>query len=280
LLDPKHDDSVQKAVDKSLQSVAGEQGIVATVVKKVVEDSVRPLKATVDELAKEIRGKEAVLEALEQTPAKGRPFEDELLPIVRTWAGMVGADVQHVGPDNQPGDILVVLDSSRMATTDLRIVIEARDDQSARGRKRVLDGMATAMATRGAQYGIYVAKTPGGFANEIGEWAELQCAQGPVIACTAEHLRTALRFAVVEHSLRLAKCARPEADAAKIEAEVARIRSSLNRIRTINTKATAIRSGVDSIGDEAAELKREITEALGTIEESLRTANNQSAQAA
>lgn len=280
ILDPKHDDSVQKAVDKSLQSVAGEQGTVANVVRNVVEESVKPLKATVDELAKEIRGKEAVSEALEQTPAKGRSFEDELLPAIRAWAAMVGADVEHVGPDNQPGDFLVTLDSSRMATTDLRIVVEARDDQSARGRKRILDGMAIAMSARSAQYGVYVSRTESGFANEIGEWAELQSAQGPVVACTSEHLRTALRFAIVEHTIRQARSATPEADAAKIEAEVARVRSALSRIRTINTKATVIRSGVDAIGDEAAELKREITEALGTIEDALRTSHVPSSDAA
>jgi hypothetical protein len=243
------------------------------VVKKVVEDSVKPLKDTVDDLAKEIRGKEAVLEALDQTTAKGRPFEEELLPSVQTWAVMVGAEVDHVGPDNQPGDILVILDSTHMTTTDLRIIIEARDDQSARGRKRILDGMATAMSTRAAQYGIYVARTTTGFANEIGEWAELQSAQGPVIACTAEHLRTALRFAVVEHSLRQMKSAKPEADAVAIEAEVSRIRSALGRIRTINTKATAVRSGADAISNEADELRREITEALAAIEEAIRSIN-------
>jgi hypothetical protein len=167
-----------------------------------------------------------------------------------------------------------------MSTTDLRIIIEARDDQSARGRKRILDGMATAMATRAAQYGIYIACTASGLANEIGEWAELQSAQGPVLACTAEHLRTALRFAVAEHSLRQAKRATPEADAARIEAEVARIRSALARIRTINTKASVIRSGVDAIGDEAAELKREITESLGAIDDALRTSNIEASTAA
>jgi hypothetical protein len=271
ILDPKHDDSVQKAVDKSLQSVAGEQGIVATVVKKVVEDSVRPLKTTVDELAKEIRGKEAVSEALEQTPAKGRPFEEELLPIIQAWATMIGAEVEHVGPDNQSGDILVVLDSSRMTTADLRIVIEARDDQCSRGKKRILDDVGAALAARKADYGLYVARSASGLAKEIGDWAELQCAHGPVIACTAEHLRTALRFAVVQHRLRQLKAATPKTDVAAIQAEVERIRCALGRIRTINTKATSIRTGADAISSEATELKRETSEALYVIEEALRT---------
>lgn len=270
LLDPKHDDSVQKAVDKSIQSVAAEQGAIASVVKKVVEETVKPLKATVDDLAKEVRGEEAVAEALQQTPAKGRPFEDELLPRVAAWAGMVGAQVEHVGPDNQPGDILVTLDSSGMASTDLCIIIEARDDQSARGRKRILDGMAEAMAGRGAQYGLYISRTGRGLANEIGDWSELQGIHGPVVACTEEHLRTALRFAIVDYALRQLKSAKPEIDATAIDAEVVRIRSTLGRIRTINTKANAVRSGADAISNEADDLKREITGSLSTIEELLK----------
>jgi hypothetical protein len=244
---------------------------VATVVRKVVEESVKPLTTRVDELAKEIRGNEAASAALEQTPAKGRPFEEELLPIVQAWALMVGAEVDHVGPANQPGDILVVLDSSRMAATDLRIVVEARDEQCARGKKRILDDMAAALATRKADYGLYVARSASGLAKEIGDWAELECAHGPVIACTAEHLRTALRFAVVQHRLRQLKAATPKADVVAIQAEVERIRSALGRIRTINTKATSIRTGADAITSEATELKRETSEALYVIEEALRS---------
>jgi hypothetical protein len=160
-----------------------------------------------------------------------------------------------------------------MATTDLRIVIEARDDQSARGCKRIVDGMGAAMLARTAGYGIYIAKTASGFAKEIGEWAELQCPHGPLIACTVEHLRTALRFALAEHTIRQQKSAAAKADSAAVESELARIRSSLARIRTINTKATSIRSSADAITNEAAEIKREITDSSCAIEEALRVAD-------
>jgi len=271
LLDPGRKDSVQGCVEKAVEQVTGADGALAKTVKSVVAEAIKPLKEEVDSLAKEIRGQQAAAEVVGQTTAKGRPFEEELLPVVQLWASMVGAEVDHVGPDNQPGDILVVIDSSRMAAFDLRIVIEARDDQSGRGKKRILDDMAAALATRKADYGLYVARSTTGLAKEIGDWAELQCAHGPVIACTAEHLRTALRFAVVDHRLRQLKAATPEADVAAIEAEVSRIRSALGRIRTINTKATSIRTGADAITNEATELKREISESLSVIEEALRT---------
>jgi hypothetical protein len=163
---------------------------------------------------------------------------------------MVGAEVDHVGPDNQPGDILVVLDSSRMTTADPRIVIEARDDQCSRGKKRILDDLGAALTARKSDYGLYVARSACGLAKEIGDWAELESAHGPVIACTAEHLRTALRFAVVQHRLRQLKATTPKADVAAIQAEVERIRSALGRIRTINTKATSIRTAADAISSE------------------------------
>lgn len=266
LLDPKHDDSVQKAVEKSLENVTDEDGLLSVAVQKVVEKAVKPMREKLDDLAKEVRSQEAVATALQNTPAKGRTFEDDLLPVASAWAKMVGGDIEHVGPDNQPGDIVITIGPSGMSTAELRIVIEARDDATARGRKRVLDGMSKAMETRNADYGIYVAKSTDALAQEIGEWAELRGEAGPVIACTAPHLTTALRFTAAETTVRLLNSSSAQTDAAAIEAELGRMRSVLARIRTINTKSSAIRTATEGIANEADNLRRELTTSIAAIE--------------
>jgi hypothetical protein len=60
------------------------------------------------------------------------------------------------------------------ANPELRIVIEARDDTGACGRKRISDDLAEAMKTRNAVYGLYVSKKQAGLAREIGDPAAVR----------------------------------------------------------------------------------------------------------
>ncbi|MBN1491500.1 MAG: hypothetical protein JXA69_16430 [Phycisphaerae bacterium] len=152
----------------------------------------------VSRLRGEIQSQEAAAEALAGTPVKGVDFEDEVRATVQCWGRMVGAAVDQVGPDRKPGDVLVTLDHELLSTGGLKIVIEARDESSPRGKRRIADAMDKAMRARGAGYGIYIAKTSAGLAREVTEWSEGRCSQGPYLATTSNNLLTALRFAVVD----------------------------------------------------------------------------------
>jgi uncharacterized protein Yka (UPF0111/DUF47 family) len=87
-----------------------------------------------------------------------------------------------------------------------------------------------------------------------------------VIACTAEHLKTALRFAVVDTRLRATAEARRELDISKAEKELGRFRNSMNHLTQIKRKVGEIRDVLPAIEDEADRMRNDIRDALNNIE--------------
>jgi len=220
LLDPNRTDSVQHLLSKAVEEVTKDGGQLGKTVKQTVSDAIIPLKDEVDRLAKTIHGQQAAQEVVDQTTLKGRPYEDEVVRSLQDLGNWQGWQIEHVGYDNQPGDVLVRPDSAFVDSDELRIVVEARDRESRMGRKRITDCLTEAMATRGAQLGLYVSKTCDGFGQEIGEWAEGETDQGPFVACAHDHLSTAVRFLFVKHRLSQLRASHPEVDAACIEQQV------------------------------------------------------------
>jgi hypothetical protein len=255
-----------------VEHVTGESGQLAKAVREVVSAALKPLEEKVTDLAKDVRGQEAVAEALEQTTQKGASYEEEVLRVLQGWAQWQGAETHHVGVDNQPGDVLLVLHEPD--ANDLRVIVEARDQQSSYGRKVISDHLNEAMARRGANTAIYVSKTRAGLAKEIGEWAQGSSGAGPWVACTHEHLVTAVRFLIVQERLQQLRRAAPALDAASIESQVQRVRTCLGKITNIKTKVTNIREGADDIESEANALRRDINDALSEIENALKAASN------
>ena len=274
LLDPNRKDSVQGSLESAIAKVTGEDGALAKAVKLVVAEAVKPLKEEVDSLAKEIRGQEAAEEAIMQTIAKGTPYEEEVVGQVQPWAKAIGAEVEHVGGDNRPGDVVVTMTSTSVAAVGLKIVIEARDRQSPMGRKAIADELTSKMSERGAAAGIYLSRSPAGLAREIGEWGEGECDLGPWIATTHEHLRTALRLLIALHRLRTLRSESDDFDGSLVESQIERIRTALKRVTSINRKVTEVRCCADGISSEASTLRDEVREALLSIEDAIRAADS------
>lgn len=270
LLDPIRSDSLQGRFTEALKSATTQEGILVSAVKTVVAEAVKPLANEVDRLAKEIRGQEAAAAAIEQTTAKGASYEEEVVSSLQTWAGLIGAEVSHIGTDNRPGDILIKIPSKSLAGTDLSVVVEVRDRQSALGRKAISETLATAMSERFADAGIYLSKTRDGLAREIGDWAEGESERGPFVATTHENLTTAIRFLIAEQRLAALRSTKAEIDPLAIEGQMGRIRTALARISTINRKVTDVRGSADAIQVEAEGLRDEIRSALSEIENTLR----------
>ena len=172
LLDPKRSDSVQNTLDQAVKTVTGKAGALARAVKEVVAEAIMPVATELDKLAKEVRGREAAEEALEQTTKKGPDYENAVLEDLQRWAGLLGAEIHHVGVDNRPGDILIKVPANGALGMPLLIVIETRDRQSATGRKVISDKLTKAMAERKATAAVYLSKTAAGLAAEVGEWAD------------------------------------------------------------------------------------------------------------
>ena len=270
LLDPNRTDSIQGTLAAKIQEVTAGDGRLAKAVKEVVEAAVRPLSDRVDSLAKEVRGQEAAAEALAQTTEKGTPYEEEILERLQTWGKTMGAEVSHVGVDNKPGDITISVTDPADDSSKFLAVIEVRDRQSPKGRKAVSDDLLVAMAERGATYALYLSRNRDGLGQELGEWAEGVCDRGPWVACTDEHLGTAVRFLLVRWGVARKRTMAPTVDASAALAQIERIRTALGRVKTINRKATEVRAGADDIQREAEALRDDVRGALSDLEESLR----------
>lgn len=271
LLDPNRTDSVQGTIQSAISQVSATDGVLANTVKAVVMDAIKPLKDEVDGLSKEIRGREAAAEALAQTAQKGISYEEEVLATLQTWARPLGVEVHHVGGDNRPGDVLVKFPRSSIAGTETCLVIEARDRDTAAGRKAISEHLARAMAERGSNAAVFLSHSRDGLGKEIGEWAEGSAEQGPWVACTNEHLLTAVRFLEVLRRLDRFHSASAEIDAASVEAQVRRIRTALDRVATINRKLTMIRGTTDEIRTEAESMRDEVRAAVIEVEAGLRS---------
>ena len=268
LLDPQRTDSVQGSLSSAIADVTGEGGALAAAVKAVVAEAVSPLSTEVNRLAKQFAAEEQVAEALEQTTAKGAPYEEEVVGVLQEWVAAVGGEVHHVGADNKPGDALVHLGTD--GVDRLSIVVEARYRGTRKGRKAISDDLAAAMAERDANAGVYVSRTLDGLAKEIGDWAEGDCDRGRFVACTHDHLITAVRFLAVQERLARLRTAAPEVDAASIEAQLQRIRTSLDRVKTINRHLTSVHDGANEVQSQAEAIRAEVRDGLFSIEDALR----------
>lgn len=266
LLDASRDDSVQKRVESSIASVATTDGTLANAVKKAVQDVTAPLSTAIATLSLALERERGAQEVLVVSPGKGYEFEEELLPLLVGWSEVVGADLEYTGPQDKPGDFVLTVRETSLGPGPLRIVIEARDRESGWGRVRISEQMSLALSEWTRNYGLYISKTQEGLAQEIGEWRELDCDRGPVVACTVEHLRTALRFAVIDAKLRTAAQERRAVDVATLSAQLDRFRDSLNHLTQIKRKVTEIREILLVIDSEADQMREGIQDTLSKIE--------------
>jgi len=266
LLNPEWDGSVQKSFQLAVEGVTASNGTLSQSVKEVVSEAIRPLADEVDRLGKEIRGKREAESIIEQTTLKGEPYELEIVEMLQKWAQVTGAEIYHVGKDNQAGDILIKILPTSTLSAELSLVIEAKTDAQSRGRKRISDTLQEAMATRQANAAIFLSHDRVGLANEIGEWAEGELERGPWVATVHEHLTTAVRFLIVKQRLDELRKSSAETDPETIIKQVERIRTTLRKITNINTNVTKIRETADGISSEARGLKTDIEAALSQIE--------------
>lgn len=277
LLDPARKDSVQGTLEAAVTNITGENGELAKGVKTAVGDAIKPLKEEIDALAKEFRAKETAEEAVMQTIEKGDSFEEQLFQELRPWANALGADLRHVGTDKRSGDLLIVFSESSLAATDLRVVIEARDRQSPNARKGISDDLAKAMAERKANAAIYVSRSREGLGKEIGEFDRGVTEAGPWIAITHQYLRAALVLLVGEHKMLSKGDTGSDVDVAAVKDQIQRMQTSLKRVTSINRKITDVHNSADAIGTEARSIRFEINEALSSIEQAIRSLDNDSA---
>jgi hypothetical protein len=271
-VDPRRTDSIQTTLANAVTAVCGVDGALAATFKQAMIDALQPLDKAVADLTKQVLAQQAGDLALDQTTKKGAPYEEEVTARLQLWARGMGLEVHRVGDDNQPGDILVISSQHALPAVDMTIVVEARNQETAVGHRRIAADLAKKMGVRGAQAAIYVTKTAAGLAKEIDGFAEGTCQAGPYIATTHDLLIFAVRWLLMTYRAQMARASLPITDVEAIEQQIQRVRTALRTITTINTKAGAAKTAVDGIQSLADTLRTEIQEAMAEIEASLRAA--------
>lgn len=278
LLDEDHVNSVPSRIKSIVDRLAAQDGALAISMKSAVSDA---LKTQIEPLCKQVRdleseilkekaAKEAVNVVIQSTTAKGFPFEEEAFARCKAWALAAGGQAEHVGVDNKPGDVLITFSPEGMAATDLRVIVEARDDATAKGRKPIGDDLAKAMAHREADAGIYCGKNSTALAREIGEWDEGSVCGKQWIACTVDQLPQALRLILLTKRVQDRASAAGAVDAAGVNASLVEIRVALRRVATIKRASTAIANSATSVQSESDALLRQIETALSNAEHAMR----------
>jgi hypothetical protein len=273
LLDPKRNDSVQKTLEQAVQVVTGKDGALARAVKEVVAEAVMPVASELDKLAKEVRGRDAAEEALEQTTRKGIDYENEVLEELQEWAGLLGAEVHYVGVDSRPGDIVLKVPAGCVLGVPLVIALETRDRQTPVGQKVISDTLCRAMAERKAGAAVYLSKSSAGLATEVGEWADGTTDYGPFVACTHQNLSIAIRWLIIQNRIAQADKNAAPVDSVAILHQIQRIRTALDRVKTVNRKVTEVRTSANEIQMEAETLRDEVRASLAVVEDALRAAS-------
>jgi len=266
LLDPKRKDSVSSRVEEVVKGLGERGGCFATTVTAIIDEALKPLKSEVSRLSDRLIEQDAAAEVIDRTTEKGLPYEIEVVERLQPWAKAVGATVEHVGVDNQPGDVVVRFAPTSITGRELTVVVEARDRADAKGLKRVTADLEVAMQRRQATAAVYVGRTSAAFAREIGDWADGRGESGPFIACVDGALELAMRFIVALVRLDDLHQAHHELDATAIRPYVSQIRTSMDRVRSVKTKLTAIENAAGDIRSDVESLRSEVLTALESVE--------------
>lgn len=270
MLDVNYTGSIQSVLQESVKKLTAENGELGTFVGRHVEAAIKPLAERVDALGKQLSTDAAVEEALAATAAKGRPYELQVTGLLGEAFSRSGASVEHVGADNQPGDVVITFPPEGFAQQPIRVVVEARDRADAYGHKRIATDVQAAMHKRSAQGAVYVTHTRAGLGVEIGDWAEGRTQSGPYVATTNEQLSIAVRWVVALLRLEAARSAVTSIDIPGVEPQLRRIRNALRRLGTIQSHVTAGHNALAAVSSEGDSLRDEIRDALRQIEDSLR----------
>jgi len=270
VLDPTQKGSIQDAFQQALIKLTNQDGELGAFVKQRVSDAIQPLQNQMTKIYEKVVGDTAAEGVVAATTAKGRPYEEQVTELLTTAFSHNGVSVEHVGVDNQPGDVLLTFPSEGIVQREIRVVVEVRDRANAYGHKRISVDLEAAMQQRKSQGAVYVAHSLAGLAAEIGDWGEGRTQTGPYVAATHENLSIAVRWVAAILRLEAMRTIIAPVDIPAVEPQLQRIHTALRRLSSMQTHLKAGRTALDAVSDEGDALRDEVRDALRQIEDALR----------
>jgi hypothetical protein len=220
--------------------------------KAIVDEALRPLKTDVRNLADRLLAEEAAAAVINRTTEKGLPYEEEIVDRLRPFARSVGAAIEHVGTDNQPGDIVLVFGPTSIAGRELKLVIEVRDRADGKGQRRVSDDLEAASPI--GVRPLPVIREPWGVRGR-----SAICRgplQGrPIVAAVDQFWNwrfDSLVLARLEDLEQPQRSRHRDTDARRADS------NPIDRTRTIKTKLTTINGAANDIAQQVDDLRSEV----------------------
>src|SRR3954468_23812432 len=206
------------------------------------------LKLELQKLQAEKTRAEDVAAEHDRSTAKGRPYEEAVAEAVDAIARGQGDDCDAVGDfrglGGRKGDVVVDIDGCSGAPRG-RIVFEAKN--SRRSRKEALAELEEAMATRAADYGVWVVPAEDRLPAPAAALREVGGDKLFVVYDPEEGSRLALEvaYSLARARVLMAKGGVEGLDAAALRAEVERALGAMEDVRRIKLHLTNASTGIE-----------------------------------
>jgi hypothetical protein len=206
------------------------------------------LKLELQALQAEKRRAEEVAAEHDRSTAKGRPYEEAVAEAVDAIARAQGDDCDAVGDfrglGGRKGDVVVDIDGCSGAPRG-RIVFEAKN--SRRSRKEALAELEEALATRAADYGVWVVPSEDKLPARAPALREVGGDKLFVVYDPEDGSRLALEvaYALARARVLMAKGGVEGLDAAALRAEAERALGAMEDVRRVKLHLTNATSGID-----------------------------------
>jgi hypothetical protein len=274
---------IQEAVGKMITTVTALDGVLAKASTLHIANTIDPklkdlgtdvkqMLTDLDDLKLQIAGQQGGQSIRDITTLSGLPFQKAIADQSAGWGKAMCATVEHTGPDNKPGDVVITL-AKPLADVDLVTVIEAKNDEEGVGHTRIRQRLGAAVATRKAQAAVYVCGKPEGLAHEIKGFGEGILPGGqPYIATTVEMLDVALTIVGIRYRLQVERTSLPITDVAAIEKQLQRLTKLAASFSSHTTWASEAADAITKLRRFGQDARDEMKAIVTEIELILRSA--------
>jgi uncharacterized protein DUF2130 len=236
--------AIQKASLQVVRDTANQQAASLQVMNQRLEAmrlEVASLKAEKEKLV------EVAAEA-DRGTAKGRTYEEAVFDALDAVASGQGDDCDAVGDvkgvGGKKGDVVVAIDACAGPARG-RIVFEAKNSKLS--KKQALADLDDAMATRDADYGIFVVPTEDKLPAKTPELREFNGNKLFVVFDPEEGSRTALELAykLARARVLMARSEAAGVDTSAIATEVERALGSMEDVRRVKSQLSQAKTSID-----------------------------------
>jgi hypothetical protein len=227
------------------------------------------LKLELQHMQAERRRVEEVAAEHDRSTAKGRPYEEAVVEAVDAIARAQGDDCDAVGDfrglGGRKGDVVVDIDGCS-GTPRGRLVFEAKN--SRRPRKEALAELEEAMATRSADYGVWVVPAEDKLPARAPALREVGGDKLFVVYDPEEGTRLALEvaYSLARARVLMAKGGVEGLDTAALRAEVERALGAMEDVRRVKLHLTNAATGIEEARRVVEALAERVRGHLAQIE--------------